>query len=384
MPEYSYRFANLLSDSDVAELELSNVKFDRRIIQPGAFQATVIVTNLTIARQVQKIIPSKTVVHVYRDADIWGTYIIWSMRVSSSSRGPVSVSLQGATLESWFDRRLLDQDLTFDDEDQFDIARALVDNAQAGWTPYESNAMLGIVYDDNLSGVTRDRTYKLTEAAMVGQRLKELANVDNGFEYMINTYYDPITSSRLREIVFSNELGEQNDEFVFGYPGSILEYQIDYDATQAATAWWTRGDTIDDDVVADSEPLMTSAPVMSDEYMLAAFPHLDRVVDYSSVTVLDTLVDYAAWWRDNRSGVWAVPVVTIITTDLATVMNPSALGSYTQFTIIDEFFGMDESGPDFSYSNRVVGMEITPPERGNQETVRLVLEQSFDPTDTGD
>lgn len=384
MPKYSYRFANLLSDSDVAELELENVRFDRRIIVPSAFSASVSVTNVDIASQVRKIVPARTIVHVYRDADIWGTYIIWSMNVRSSSRGPTMVEFQGASLESWFDRRIVDVDLEFDDEDQFDIARALVANAQVGWTPYASAAELGIIAQSNLSGVTRDRSYKLTEAAPVGQRLSELANADNGFEYMINTYVDVDAGARIREFVLAEELGEENGDFVFTYPGSIISYDIGYNAQESATAFWTRGDTINDDVALHAEPVMTESPVLSTDWLENAFPHLDRVIDYPSVVVLETLEDYAAYWRDNRSGVWAVPVVEITTTDLQTILSPSALGSYAQLTILDEFFGMGTDGPDFSYNNRVVGIEVTPPSRGKQETIRLVIEQSFDPTDTGD
>lgn len=383
MPEYSYRFANLLSDSDVAELELSNVKFDRRIIVPSAFSASVTVTNEDIASQVRKIVPARTIVHVYRDADIWGTYIIWSMHVRSSSRGPVVVEFQGASLESWFDRRIVDVDLSYTDQDQFDIARALVANAQVGWSPYAEAAELNIIAQTNDSGVTRTRSYKVTEAATVGQRLQELANVDNGFEYMINTYVDIDAGARIREFVLAEELGSQNGDFVFTYPGAISSYEVLYSAQESATAFWARGDSINDDVAAESEPLMTDSPVLSEEWLENAFPHLDRVIDYASVTVLETLEDYAAYWRDTRSGIWAVPVIEINTTDLPTIMAPSALGSYAQVTILDEFFGMGDDGPDFSYNNRIVGIEVTPPERGRSETIRLVVEQSFDPTDTG-
>lgn len=382
MPVYSYRFANLLSDSDVTELELSNVKFDRRIIVPSAFSATVTVTNTDIATQVKKVVPAKTIVHVYRDADIWGTYIIWSMRVRSSSRGPVIVDLQGASLESWFDRRIVDIDVTFDDEDQFDIARELVENAQEGWFPYVGNANLSIVADSNLSGTTRDRTYKLSEAASVGQRLQELANSDGGFEYFINTYVDVDAGARVRELVLAESLGSENGDFVFTYPGAISSYEIAYDAVDSATAFWTRGGTREEDVAADAEPLMLEAPVHATDWLDSAFPHLDRVVDYPSVIILDTLENYAVWWRDNRAGIWAVPVIELNTSD-TTIMAPSALGSYAQITIQDEFFGMASEGPEFSYNNRIVGIEVTPPERGRPEMIRLVVEQSFDPTDTG-
>lgn len=384
MPEYTYRFANLLSDSDVAELELSNVKFDRRIIVPGKFSATAIVTNTDIASQVKKIVPARTVVHVYRDADIWGTYIIWSVRVRSSNRGPVTVEFQGATLESWFYKRIIDTDLFFEDDDQFDIARDIVASAQVGWTPYESAADLGIIAQNNTSGVTRDRAYYVTDAASVGQRLQELANVDDGFEYIIQTYVDNDLDMRVRELVLRETLGEENNPAVFTYPGSILSYEIDYDATDAATAWWARGDTIEDDATTTQFPLMTEAPVLSDEWLQNAFPHMDRVVDYGSVIVLDTLENYALWWKNNRSGIWAVPVIEINTTDTPTLITPATLGSEASFTIVDEFFAMRDSGPEFSYRNRVVGIEVDTPERGNAESIRYVIEQTFDPTDTGD
>lgn len=380
MPEYTYRFANLLSDSDIAELELSNVKFDRRIIQPGSFTATIPVTNLDTASQVKKIVPARTVVHVYRDADIWGTYIIWQVRVGSSNRGPVTVTLSGATLESWLYKRIVDIDLTFDNVDQYDIARTLLDNAQTGWTPYEASANLGIIASTNDSGVLRDRTYLLSDAASVGQRLTELANVDNGFEYMIQTYSDLSLGYRVRKLVLAETLGEGYGDVVFSYPGSILAYDITYDAADAATAFWARGDTIDDDITDASQPLITPAPALSAEYLENAFPHLDKVVDYSSVSLLTTLEDYALWWMENRAGVWAVPVVTINTVDVPTIITPNTLGSSAQFTIEDEFFGRG----DFSYEGRVVGIEVTPPERDQSEEIRLVIEQSFDPTDTGD
>jgi hypothetical protein len=379
MPEYTYRFADLLSDSDICELELSNVRFDRRIIQPGSFSASVSVTNTDIATQVKKIAPARTVLHIYRDADLWGTYIVWQMRVRSSGRSAPTVELQGATLESWFDHRIIDVDMLYTNTDQFDIARGLIDQAQTGWFPYEGNANLGISYGTNDSGVLRDRSYYLTDAAPVGQRLQELANVDNGFEYMITTYDDPSLGIRVRKLVLATKLGDSNLDVLFTYPGSISSYEITYDASNAATAWWARGDTIQDDTTETEYPLITEAPVLSDLWLSNGFPHMDRVIDYASVTVLDTLEDYAAWWRDNHSGIIAVPVIEINTKDTPTIIPPTALGTSAVFTIEDEFFGHG----DFSSENRIIGIEVTPPTRGSQEVIRLVIEDDIDPTDVG-
>lgn len=375
MPEYTYRFADLLSDADIAEMELSNVKFDRRIIQPGAFSATIPVTNTELARQAKKIVPAKTVVHVYRDRDLWGTYIIWTVQMRSQAHGPVQVDIQGATLESWFDKRIVDVDLVFDNTDQFDIARELVNQAQTGWNPFEASADLNIMIEANDSGVLRDRQYFLTDAATVGQRLQELANVDDGFEYMITTYESG--NNRFRKFVVATQLGEDNRGVNFMYPGNILSYQLTYDATTAATAFWARGDTIDDDTTAQSFPLMTEAPVLADDWLATGFPHMDKVVDYSSVIVLQTLEDYAVWWADNHAGFIAVPVVEISTADGGTIIPPAALGTEANFTIVDELWELGQ----FRSTNRIIGIEVTPPERGRQESIRLVIESEVDPTD---
>lgn len=379
---YTYRFANLLSDTDIAELDVQGVKFDRRIIVPGTFSGTVAVTNEEIARQVKKVVPGRSIVHIYRDSEIWGTYIIWSARVTGS-RANTTVAFQGASLESWFYRRIVDVDeLTYSQIDQIDIFRDLIFNAQIGWLPYEANADLriSVVPDTGVSGIKRDRVYKKTEAATFGQRMEELANVDDGFEYMIRTYVDD-NGDRAREMLWGYPgINSGVGNFNYFYPGNIKSYEIFYDANDAATAFWTRGDTIESDYTEDAEPLMTQFPVLSGDYLDAAWPHLDKVVDYSSVTEIDTLEKYAEYWAIVRSGLVMIPQFEVIPGEVD--FNPNLLGSYATFTITDPFFPLENSGsPTYSGTFRVVGIEVTPDQRGNSESFRLVIEDSFDPTE---
>lgn len=378
---YTYRFANLLSDSDVAELDLTNVKFDRRIIIPGSFSATVVVSNADVATQVRKVVPGKTVVHVYRDADIWGTYIIWSARVQSQ-RGSTQVELSGSTLESWFYRRIVDMDINYNQIDQIQIMRDMISKAQIGWHPYPENSNLGITVMDGSSGVLRDRKYLKTEAASYGQRIEELANVDNGFEYMIRTYIDD-TGKRRREMVWGYPiLNESNFAFNYFYPGNISSYELTYDATDAGTAFWARGDTVETDYTEDAQPLMTSFPVLASDYMKAAWPHLDKVIDYSSVTNIKTLEDYAAFWAQTRAGILVIPQIEVVPYNYG--FNPNLLGSTATFTITDHYFPLNDKGePTYSGQFRVIGVEVTPNQKGSGESYRFVIEDNFDPTDTG-
>lgn len=383
MANYTYRFANLLSDSDVAELELTNVKFDRRIIVPGSFSGSVVVTNADIGNEVKKVVPGKTIVHVYRDADIWGTYIIWSARVTSQGSN-TTVEFSGSSLESWFYRRIVDVDeLNYVQEDQIVILQDLVSNAQIGWLPYQEAANLNIqVAPVGTSGVLRDRNYKKTEAASYGQRMEELANVDNGFEYMIRTYVGD-NGARVRELVWGYPgLNTNVDTFSYFYPGNISSYKFTYDANEASTAFWARGDTVESDYVQDAQPLMTQFPVLVGEYFDASWPHLDRVLDYSSVTDINTLEDYAAYWAATRAGIIMIPEIEIVPGKVD--FHPNLLGAYATFTITDHFFPLNADGvPSYTGQFRIVGIEVTPNERSRSETFRFVIADDFDPTDTG-
>lgn len=381
MAEYTYRFADLLSDADLCELELSNVRFDRRIIVPGAFSASIVVTNADIARQVKRIVPSKTVVHVYRDADIWGTYIIWTMRVRSSSRAGVNVEITGASLESWFHKRLVDHDQTYVNMDQFDIVRDLLSVAQVGWGDFPQNANLGIISNPAIeSGTDRTAFFFHRDVMTLGQVFEKMAGYDeDGFEYLVNTYVDTENDLRVREFVLRNKLGNEDLDIVFTYPGSILEYEVNMDATESATAFWARGDSAEVDVTLDARPQLTVPPQIAEEWHSVGFPHMDRVIDLPTETEMPALILYATWWKVNRPGFVSVPVVTVNPVDVATMVNPSNLGSYATFTIYDEYYGMISTGPEFSSKNRIVGIEVTPGERGSSEKIRLVIEEILDP-----
>lgn len=91
MAKYTYRFADLLTDRDICELELTGVSFDRRIIQPGTFQGNVAVTDSLTASAVRNIVPEKTICHVYRGEELWGSYIIWQKTIDTAERGSVTV-----------------------------------------------------------------------------------------------------------------------------------------------------------------------------------------------------------------------------------------------------------------------------------------------------
>lgn len=377
MAKWRYIFSDLLTDTDVAEIDIPNPSFDSRIIVPGAFSTTIAVNNRSVADQVNKVIPDpdgvpQTICHVMRGGDIWDSYIIWTANPNIDETGNIAVALQGATIESWLDHRLC-QDASFAAADQIDIARSLLTDAQIGdlsspWATISAN--LGITTSPaGESGVIVDRAYLTTEAAMVGQRLQELANSDDGFEYRIRSYVSPDTGKRVREWNWGYPSVGGVGTHVFESPGSIMSFGYPIDVTAGGTAFWTRGDSVDDDVTADSQPLM-AGPVTSDDLFNRGWVWLDHVQDFSGVSDLSTLQGYATWLQTVRRGGVRIATATVRLGDKPTseILRPSQLGDTAQVVVKNDLW------PLLQASWRVVGIGMKPAQRSaGQDVATLVF-----------
>lgn len=379
MPSYRYRFADLLTDAPICELELEDVRFDRRIIQPGSFSARVPVPNARVAAEVRKIIPTtpqelqsgpgRVVVHAYRNLELWGTYILWSAIPQGDDRGNVSVELQGASLESYLHHVEIREDLVYAGWPQQLIAEQLVTHMQS-----DPHADIGLVYGiGDTSGQPRDRTYRRSEAVTYGQRLTELASVDGGFEWMIRCYHDG--QPRVRQFLAAETLGGAGQDHVLTRPGNVIRWRYLMDATSAATSWQARGDTINTEVQEDSEPLMSSVHE-ADHLLAAGWPRLDSTINRSSVILVDTLEEYARWYRDHRSGVVRIPEITV-TLPEATRLNPNQLGDWARVTIVDPWHPLKADGtPSYAPRLRIVGIEVVPTSRDTgREEIRIIAEE---------
>ncbi|MBA9003727.1 hypothetical protein [Thermomonospora cellulosilytica] len=381
--QYRYQFCDLLTDRPLADLPLTGVSFDRRIIQAGSFRGTIPVPNRRIAEEVRKVVPTgpgeiqtgpgRTVVHVHRNGALWGTYLIWQATPQADERGRISVEIQGAALESYLARREIRQDVTYSGADQTSgIAAGLVNHMQA-----VPSGNIGLTVVAAPSGVFRDRAYRRSEAGTYGQRLTELASVDGGFEWMIRTYISG--GARIREFRTGYpRLGTDVPaaDWTFAQPGSVLSWSYSADATAAATSYQARGDTTQDDAAADGEALM-SAEAHADAYLDAGWPRLDATVDHSTVTEQDTLDAYARWWAATRPGVIRVPQVTV-RLDEETPVDPNQLGRYAKITLVNDWFPLADGKPTFSQRWRVIGLEVTPEDRQGQERVKLLFAEGDD------
>jgi hypothetical protein len=372
--KYRYVATRALDRTYLGDLDLVGVTFDKRILQPGAFSATIPIPNRRMGDQVAEIIgrdetdldigPGVITVQVFREGEPWGEYWITSAQPSRSRRGTPSIALRGSTLDAYLGRVEIQQDLTYA-ADQIDIARSLITHLQG-----QPHANMSLALQPGTSGVARERAYLESEGGFYGQRLIELAQVDDGFEWMINL--ELVDGGLVRK-------------WVWGYPklgvldipphlfsdgrngGDILEWQEEADALRGATRWRARGSTISTDASTSSTPLVSTAHEAT-AHLAAGWPRLDRTLNYSTVVESQTLEDYAAFWAATAPGALRVDQVTV-TFGKTPSFTPNNLGDAARFYFNNQWHR------GVWRTRRIIGVAITPTSRGSgKEEARLVLE----------
>lgn len=362
---WRYVFADLRTDQTIDEFDVANARFDVRINQPGTFSGTIPLPNAAAAARARAITEVRTVVYVYRGADIWGgPFILWQVTPSGGGRNGVSLSVQGSTFESYLDRREIRTNLTYAQVDQFTIARSLIASAQS-----RTEGNLGITWGTHLSGVKRDRTYLASESASYGQRLSELAAVLNGFEYRIVGYVDPTTGARVREFVTGYPgLGRPDVEHVFSEPGNVLSWSYAGDGTRGATSFRARGDSVSSDVSGDATALLSDVVERAD-LLADGWPLLDRTDDYYSVVLKPTLDEYASENATIYGGAARVMYASVRLPYGRDAFSPGNVGDRARLVLKNDWFGV------FSQSWRVVGMDVEPNDRSDgQDSATLIFE----------
>ncbi|MGC9536566.1 hypothetical protein [Streptomyces sp. UG1] len=360
-PPYRLLFCDLRSDQLLDALPVQGVSLDDYIGKTGRLTGTVPIPNRAIAERARRaIVPGRTAVWVERGRDIWWGGILWTLALASDSRGFLGAQIQAGGWESYLYRRLLFDTQIAEQVDQFDIVRGLVDYAQN--TP---GGNIGITYDTEAFGVVRDRTFLRYDLHSIGDLLDDLAAVEDGFEWRVASFRDA-DGRRVKRLQLGHPVIRAGaSDIVLDHPGPVLSYTWPVDATIKANAWQSRGASINTNQAADSYPL-TSPVLVDDADIAAGWPRLDGSSDHTTVERQSTLDAHArADWNAARAPV-QIPEVEVL---LGGTITPALLGATIRLRIRDLWH---PTTLDARY--RVVGLSITPPERGRPETARLYLE----------
>jgi hypothetical protein len=175
---------------------------------------------------------------------------------------------------------------------------------------YSANGDIGIAFENlEKSGFYQDtQVIRGFEQKTVGEILEEYSNtVDGGFEYRIDCDYDYDTASFSRTFkLFQIELAEPPppgelypvsalgaDQYVFEFPGNIIDFTVSENAEDAATRFWTVG-RIEDMTDDASQPYAGAAErTQLNNENGRSWPLLDQVEQLDGIEDELSLYDYS-------------------------------------------------------------------------------------------
>lgn len=372
--QFRYLFRNLLTRAYLGDLDLEDVTFDARIGQPGALQATIPVPSRKVADQIAEIIPrdeSRLDIgpgviscEIYRSGDCWGEYWITGAQPRRSRGDTPVIHMRGSTLDAYLLHVELQTLRGYASQDQIVIARDLLNHMMG--QPY---ANIGLTLESGTSGVLRDRLYDADQSTY-GQLLQDLGEVENGFEWAIRMRVVDGVLQRRWEWGYPT-LGQQDPPLhVFvDSPGGgdILDWAEDIDALRGATRWRARGGTSGSDASTAGSPLISSVHEAT-AHLAAGWPRIDRTINRSSVTVQQTLEDWAAYWAVTAPGALRVDSLTVAL-PAEPSFTPNSLGDTARIYLDNEWHTGGWR------TRRIIGMRVKPPSKDDGlEEAQLILE----------
>ncbi|WP_137993965.1 hypothetical protein [Streptomyces vilmorinianum] len=364
--ETPYRaiFCDLVTDQTIDILPLRDVQFDDYIGKAGSLSGTVPIPDQAIAARARKVEEGRTAIYLERGGDLWWGGIIWTSTLQSSARGVLTLGIQAATFDSYAARRRIRKDITLPSEsDQLALARILWQELQK-----EPGGNIKVTYGQEVSEVTREVSWRNGDETLYSEALEQLAALENGFEHQIMVYRDPVTGERIRRLRLGfPKIRTGATDLVFDRPGTILSYSFPRDATRGGTTAVARGASVNTNAAAESRPLYSTEAVAQD-LIDGGWPRIDLSSDHNEITSKGTLNSLAAANLAQTRGAVVIPAISI---RLGGVVPPALLGRSARIRITDEWH---PQGLDARY--RIIGVKVSPPERGRPDTAELYLEEA--------
>ncbi|MFD0562915.1 hypothetical protein ACFQ2M_13415 [Kitasatospora saccharophila] len=325
-------------------------------------------------------IPTRTVLYIDRDGVIVWAGIVWTRRPLERGGQIYGAQLQAAELPSYWQHRhvnvLLSTDPTVLTANGANTAyvpagqRMYADQAWIVWSllQYAAADISGagsIGVDTNLltapTGITRTRTYDPAERPVIYDLIAQLAEVDNGFDWGIETGWNGDGSRYRRWQVYYPRRGRPASltgfTFQHGPGGNILAPDWPEDGTLLATRAIALGSGQGIGVVVGQAE--------ATDMLAAGWPLLETVAKYSGVSEYNTIQSHAAADLAAHSNATTAPTFSVLA-DADPVLGSYTVGDSARF-IVD---------PNPYYPNglddelRIVTIKVTVTS-GGPETVAL-------------
>lgn len=372
MGRWRYLFADLRTNTMIAELPLYNVSFNTPLNGVGSFSG---ICPLTGGADIKKLDPlnatQKARTALYAESDgvlIWGG-IVWASNYTSDGAG---LQITASDFFSYFlDKRFIYDTLTYTGIDQLVIARDILSYAQnrvgpvGSYVGFSYGGDIGLTLGSETSGVLRDRTYNGYEAKSVGGAVMDLAQVNNGFDFGVLVNWVSNVSTKTLGLYYPRRgVAATNSGLVWEFPGNISRVGFPEDGKSTANSVTSYG--------AGNADNKLKSTAVDTSLIDAGYPLLESNSTHGDVTVQNTLNDWASAELKATSSPLFLPEL-----DIRLDKDPK-LGSFTP----GDEFRFIYNGP-YAYKQtidtyyRILDIRYQPGEKGRPEKATLVVGPLF-------
>lgn len=364
---YTYFTADLRTSQKVAELPLRSVQFSHELNEPGTLSGVLdlYADGARVGDFWMATLPARTAIYADLDGElVWGG-IIWRRRKGQD--GTLSIDASGFL--SYYSQLCIAADLAFTATDQFTIAEAIVNAAQARY-----GAGIGIAVSAGTSGITRTQAYKADERQPVLEALQTLGQLLDGFEIAVEVGYDDRGYPAKSLVMAHPGLGRSREstDLVLEYPGQISAYDWPEEGDRIVNVAHVRGDPDPSDTTSTTQVVTAENAVPVTE----GYPRLEKVFSAPVLRSTDTLTSYA----QSMLAAYSTGPVSLPTFTLGLGVDEPPLASYgagDHFRLIitdPEWFPAGAGGePGYDGTMRIVARSVTVDDDGGGQTVSLTV-----------
>lgn len=283
---YRYLFADLLTNSILAELPLTGVSFTQQLNTAGSFTGHLLLSgvNAEALNIAAGTIPGRTAIYVDRNGVlVWGG-IIWNRQYNSDSQ---AMQFQAREFESYFERRKITTTQVYTNVDQLTIANTLINEAQS-----VASGNIGVITTPTTSSILVSRTYYGYELKNVYAAIQDLSRQLDGFDFNIQVFYDGGGNPTKRLVLSYPKSGTTYSPTslsapTFEFPsGNVIAYEYPEDASIAANTVYGLG--------AGSNEGKLIATASDSAKLTEGWALLEQEANYSDITdatMLQSLAD---------------------------------------------------------------------------------------------
>lgn len=408
-PVYRYFVFDIITDTILAEIEMSDVSFETKLCAVGEFSGTIgAVNSRPDVDMYWATMPMKTALYVLRnDVAVWGG-VIWDRDYSPKDQ---TLKISAGTWESYLFRRYIWHTFqTKDDIDQYDVVRTILRKMRQDFSKdeipvddYVTRMPAAAKVDtftvpNQFSGRTQNTmTFIREELKSFGEAITQYADNINGFEWNFQYHWNPLANRFRRRVSFrptppvlmpkghapipDDEANKPGiDRFIFEYPGNIIDLTLNENADNACTRQFVRGGVPPSGLAGGGYGYIPIGSWNNYDAVAQGFPLVENVESskHSSVT-RQTRLNHLASIYGRQS---APPIRTwkvVVSGSADPIIGTYQVGDWCRLIINDLFIAqsLNAQGIDVSRGivKRIIGMSVAVPNGAQKpEAVTLELE----------